>query len=550
MKQPRKTAKTGLRGKTPLLRQLRDSIMTVYRIPDNLRTMSLPFIIRTLPTANLIMDHLLAAVDLGSNSFRLSIGRVVQQNGIAHIYAIDKLRESVRLAAGLDDNQYLDEPAIERAITVLERFGERLTGFHPNSVRAVATNTFRVARNLDQILPRAEAALGFPIEVISGQEEARLIFTGISNELPPSDNRRLMIDIGGGSTEVIIGRGFKPLLLTSLFMGCVSFTQRFFPDGKITESRMQEAILAASREFERIARQYRRTGWEEAYGSSGTAKGLLAVLLEAGLSQRGITLDGLQKLRQRLVLDGKVIINDLPGLKPDRAVVLAGGLAIMTAAFQQLGIKIMLAGEGALRLGVLYDLLGRESAHDKREETVNQFMRRYNVDARQAERVKNVALQLFGQLALPAGTERDELERTLRWAAGLHEIGLSIAHDDYHKHSAYILEHADMPGFSRHDQSLLALLALGHTGKLNKVRSRSPSQGTWLTLLCLRLAVLLLRRRKEYDALPLTLSASGNNVKVEVRRSWLRNHPLSDYSLQSEKKEWAKVDVYFDLAEL
>ena len=494
------------------------------------------------------MDHLLAAVDLGSNSFRLSIGRVVQQNGVAHIYAIDKLRESVRLAAGLDDNHCLDEPAIERAVTVLERFGERLKGFHPNSVRAVATNTFRVARNLDQVLPRAEAALGFPIEVISGQEEARLIFTGISNELPPSQNRRLMIDIGGGSTEVIIGKGFKPLHLNSLFMGCVSFTRRFFPDGKITESRMQEAILAASRELEGIARQYRRTGWDEAYGSSGTAKGLIAILQETGLSKKGLTLEGMQKLRQKLVHDGKVNMHELPGLKPDRSLVLAGGLAIMIAVFQQLGIKVMLAGEGALRVGVLYDLLGRESAHDKREETVNQFIRRYHVDARQAERVKNVALQLFRQLNWPDPVEKEELERSLRWAASLHEVGLSIAHDDYYKHTAYILENADMPGFSRDDQGLLALLALGHAGKLNKVKSRNPSQGTWLTLLCLRLAVVLLRRRKEHESLPVKLAANGSHVQVQVDHAWLQNHPLSDYSLQAEKKEWAKVDVYFDLS--
>ncbi|HBJ68094.1 MAG TPA: exopolyphosphatase, partial [Alcaligenes faecalis] len=233
------------------------------------------------------MEQLLAAVDLGSNSFRLSIGRVVQHNGHAQIYTIDRLNESVRLAAGMGPDKYISPDAIERAVVILKRFNERLAGFHPNRVRAVATNTFRVARNLSEVLPAAEAAFGFPIEVISGHEEARLIFSGISNELPPSPNRRLMIDIGGGSTEVIIGKGLKPLLLSSLYMGCVSYTDKFFSDGVITEERMSNAILTARRELEGITRQYRKTGWQEAYGSSGTAKGLIAILQENGMSKKG-----------------------------------------------------------------------------------------------------------------------------------------------------------------------------------------------------------------------------------------------------------------------
>ncbi|HWK69664.1 MAG TPA: exopolyphosphatase [Burkholderiaceae bacterium] len=495
------------------------------------------------------MDHLLAAVDLGSNSFRLSIGRVVQQDGIAQIYAIDRLKESVRLAAGLDENKIINEEAIERAITVLKRFGERLAGFHPNCVRAVATNTFRIARNVDRILPRAEEALGFPIEVIAGQEEARLIFSGITNELPPSANRRLMIDIGGGSTEVIIGKGFKPLHMSSLYMGCVSYTRRFFPDGHITEARMQQAQLAARRELEGISKQYRKTGWQEAYGSSGTAKGLLAVLKEGGMSSKGITLDGMEKLKAKLVRDGKVIMSELPGLKHDRSLVLAGGLAIMMAAFQELNIKAMAPGEGALRVGVLYDLLGRDSEHDKRNETVRQFIKRYHVDTRQSERVKRTALTFFDQLGLDDGPEKQELERTLGWAADLHEVGISIAHAEYHKHSAYILEHADMPGFSNDDQQLLALFALGHHGKISKLPTLEPARGRRLTLLCLRLAVLLSRRREDQDQLPVTIALNGKGVTINVDREWLASHPLSEYSLQAEKREWNKAGFELEVAE-
>lgn len=493
------------------------------------------------------MDYLLAAVDLGSNSFRLSIGRVVQQDGAAQIYAIDRLKESVRLAAGLDDNNVISEEAIERAITVLQRFGERLAGFHPNRVRAVATNTFRVAKNVAEILPRAEAALGFPIEVIAGQEEARLIFSGIANELPPSPNRRLMIDIGGGSTEVIIGKGFQPMHMSSLFMGCVSYTRQFFSDGRITESRMQQAELAARREFEAISKQYRRTGWQEAYGSSGTAKGLLAVLTEGGMSKKGITLEGMEKLKAKLIKDGKVIMSELPGLKHDRSLVLPGGLAIMMAAFQELHIKLMLPGEGALRVGVLYDLLGRDMQHDKRDETVRQFMKRYHVDPRQSERVKRAALEFFSQLEFPDGPDRQELERTLGWVADLHEIGISIAHDDYHKHSAYILQHADMPGFSNDDQIMMSLFALGHQGKLSKLHGRNPSRAQWLTLFCLRLAVLLLRRRDDRESLPISLQANGHSIRVHADQAWLQNHPLTEFSLKTEKREWNKAGFDFDV---
>lgn len=487
------------------------------------------------------MDYLLAALDLGSNSFRMSIGRVVQQDGKAQIYAVDRLKETVRLAAGLGEDHILDEAAIKRGINVLKRFSERVQGFHPNRLRAVATNTLRLARNIDDILPRFEAALGFPIEVISGQEEARLIFSGITNELPPSPNRRLMVDIGGGSTEIIIGKEFRPLHLSSLPMGCVSYTQRFFPDGRITTVRMELAMLAARRELEAISRQYRRTGWQEAYGSSGTAKGLLAVLQDGGMSKKGITTPGMKLLRAKLIADGEVRLDELPGLKPDRALVLAGGLAIMMAAFQELNVQTMLPGEGALRVGVLYDLLGRDSLHDKRDETVRQFIKRHQIDARQAERVQRAALQLFDQLALNGDPEHADLQQALGWAADMHEIGLSIAHADYHRHSAYILEHADMPGFSRDDQSLLALLALGHQGRLAKLLDLAPSRGEWLTLLCLRLAVLLSRRRENHDQLPLEIQAENSHIVINTDKAWLSAHPLSEYSLQREHQEWASV---------
>ncbi len=492
------------------------------------------------------MEHLLAAVDLGSNSFRLSIGRVVQQNGVAQIYQIDRLKETVRLAAGLDASKRLSDEAIERAVAVLERFGERLRSFHPNRVRAVATNTFRVARNTPEFLPRAAQALGFPIEVIAGREEARLIFSGVAHSLPPSSSKRLVVDIGGGSTEVIIGKGFEPLLMSSLYMGCVSYSRQFFPGGNVDAHSMRTAELAARREIEVIAKEYGKLGWKEAFGSSGTAKALYAILVEGGLSTTGITRAGMDKLKDKIIKAGRVVPADLPGIKIERADVLPGGLAIMSAVFDELGITRMNTGDGALRLGVLYDLLGRDDHHDKRDESVRQFMKRYHVDAAQAARVRRTTLELFDNLQLDC-PQRDELRHALGWAADMHEIGLSIAHNTYHKHTAYVLENADMPGFSRADQSLLALLSLGHQGKLGKVEPLVQTREQWLAILCLRLAALLLRRREDMAELPLSVSVRGDSIVVRVDADWRIEHPLTDFTLQNEESEWRKVGFSFEL---
>lgn len=495
------------------------------------------------------MDHLLAAVDLGSNSFRLSIGRVVQQNGVAQIYQIDRLKETVRLAAGLDSDKQLDEAAIGRAIAVLERFGERLRSFHPNRVRAVATNTFRVARNTPDFLPEAEAALGFPIEVIAGREEARLIYLGVMHSLPPSDDKRLVIDIGGGSTEVIIGKGFEPGLMSSLYMGCVSYSRQFFGDGMVDAHRMKQAEMAARREAEVIAKQYRKMGWKAAFGSSGTAKALYAILAECGFSTTGITRVGMNKLKERIIRSGRVVPEELPGIKLDRADVLPGGLAIMSALFDELNIETMQTGDGALRLGVLYDLLGRDDQHDKRNESVLQFMKRYHIDAHQARRVREAALAFFDSILSDDQEEHTDLRRALGWAADLHEIGLSIAHNDYHRHSAYVLQNADMPGFSQADQQLLALLALAHQGKLTKVESLVRSREQWRAILSLRLAVLLFRRRQDISPLPLKVSVKGDSIVAKVDTGWLEKHPLSDFTLRAEHSEWRKVGFTFELLE-
>ncbi|MHA3903526.1 Ppx/GppA phosphatase family protein [Castellaniella sp. WN] len=495
------------------------------------------------------MDNRLASIDLGSNTFRLSIGRVVRRDGAVHIYAEDKLRELVALANGLDEHKRIDAATVDQALAALRRFGERLRGFSPANVRAVATNTFRVARNAAEILPAAERALGFPIEIISGQEEARLIYLGVIQDLPPSDQRRLVIDIGGGSTEFIIGQRDQPLELASLDLGCTTWTRQFFPQGRVTEARMRQAVLAARGAIETIASRYRGTGWQKAYGSSGTAKGLLAILTENGLSPRGITLDGMERLSTALTRAGEVRLQDWAGLKPERVPVLPGGLAIMIAAFRELGIDGMRAGDGALRIGVLHDLLGRDSHQDRRDETVRQMRGRYQLDTTQAGFVRNLALRFFDQLGLEADPDTHELRRALAWTAELHEIGLAIARNDYHKHSAYILEHADMPGFSHDDQRLLAFLALGHQGRLAKVRCYAPDRARWLALCCLRLAVLLLRRREPLGALPLRLRAQDYDIALSVPPDWLAARPLSGFQLKKEAAIWRKAGFALEVVE-
>jgi len=496
------------------------------------------------------MNQLLAAVDLGSNSFRLVIGRVVDEGGTIQIYPVDRLKETVRLAAGLQADKTLDSSTTDFALQVLSRFAERLRSFHPERVRAVATNTFRVARNVTEFLPQAEEALGFPIEVIAGREEARLIFSGVSHSLPPSPAKRLVVDIGGGSTEFIVGRRFEPELMESLYMGCVSFSRAYFPDGIIDAHAMKQAEMAARREIEVIAKQYRKAGWQEAYGSSGTSKALGAILTESGFSESGITRRGMDKLKDKLIKAGTVERAQLAGIKPDRISVLPGGLAIMSAIFDELGLDVMRTADGALRVGVLYDLAGRDASLDKRDDTVRQFMSRYKVDRAQAARVRQTALELFKQLVPMPADEHQELTRVLGWAAELHEIGLSIAHNTYHRHSAYILEHADMPGFSRQEQTLLALLALGHQGKLAKLQHLVNHHEQWIAILCLRLAAILYRRREDITAPPVKVSVKGSSIIVKTDAAWMSAHPLTDFTLRAEESEWRKVGFTFELLEL
>jgi len=482
----------------------------------------------------------IAAVDLGSNSFRLEVGRVVGDQ----IYPLDSLKEPVRLASGLSREKILNDEAQQRGLETLSRFGERLRGFQPQAVRAVATNTLRVAKNAKVFIHKAEAALGFPIEVIGGREEARLIYIGVAHAMPPARHKRLVVDIGGGSTEFVIGKKVEPLVMESLFMGCVSYSLRFFPDGKVDKKRFFDAEVAAAREIEIIAHDYRAYGWTESVASSGTAKAVADILEINGLNPDGgpgITREGLDKLKAQLIRAGSGAGLKLAGLRPDRAPVFPGGVAILSAVFSTLGIARMTYAEGALRLGVLYDLLGRFHQHDMRDTTVQQFIRRYQVDAKQVARVERTALQLLGQLISIGQPEHESEVRFLRWAVALHEIGISIAHGGFHKHGAYIVSSADMPGFSKKDQEKLSLLVLGQRGKMEKLPLIPSQDPLWRQIFCIRLAALLHRSRDDLPLPLLMVKQSAQGFMVELPAQWLQENPLTAGALAEEAENWQRV---------
>lgn len=489
----------------------------------------------------------LAAVDLGSNSFRLQVARVVGKQ----IYPLDSLREMVRLAAGLGPDKRLDEESQARGLDCLKRFGERLRGFSPHAVRAVATNTLRVARNGSAFLKKAEAAIGFPIEVIGGHEEARLIYLGVAHGLPASSNARLVIDIGGGSTEFIIGHRLKPVKMESLYMGCVGFSLQFFPDGRITKRALRQAELAARSEIQTIAAEFASPHWQDAFGSSGTARALGDIIklnnLAAGSETGDITREGLENFREYLLGVGDIRKVEIAGLRTDRVPVIPGGFAIMSAAFAELGIATMSQAMGALRQGVLYDLLGRFHNQDMREVTVRQFMQRYRVDAAQARRVESLALALGSQLLAGLPEETKELLQILSWAARLHEVGISVAHSGYHKHSAYILANADMPGFSRMEQERLSLLALGHRGNISRAEGCSGEPWTVALLFALRMATLFHRSRMDVDLPPLDVDMENRKFELRIPCGWLARNPLTDNALTEEIKQWAAFGYSFSI---
>lgn len=476
----------------------------------------------------------IAAIDLGSNSFHM----VVADTSNSHFKIIDRMRHMVRLAAGLGTDNSLDDAAIARAIACLERFGERIRGFESDSVRVVGTNTLRKARNGRTFQAQAEAALGYPIDVIAGREEARLIYLGVSHGLEDESDQRLVIDIGGGSTELILGRHFDPHILDSLHMGCVEMSSAYFPKGTITGEAMQLAELYARQELEPIETLYRGEGWQSVIGASGTNIAIRDVIVASGWSKDGITIESLEQLRDVIVEAEHIDKLDLPTLSDERRAVFPGGVAILLGIFHTLGIEHMRVSSSALREGLLYDLLGRIQHEDVREQSVDNLIDRYGADRGQGHRVFVTAKELWSQIGEAWDIAHADLERLLRWASALHEIGSAVAHSQYHKHGSYLLAHHDMSGFSRGEQRRLAVLVRGHRRKFPVSEfdtiPEPPREQIQRLCVLLRLAVVLHRRRSETQLPDIRIKVDDARIRLRFPKGWLDEHQLTSADLEQE----------------
>ena len=479
--------------------------------------------------------EIVAAVDLGSNSFHMIVCSLTNGN----LQTIDRLREMVRLAAGLDKRGYLDTDTQTRALECLERFGQRIRNFPPDSVRIVGTSTLRIAKNSAQFLAKAEKALNHPIHIVSGIEEARLIYQGVAHTLGSNANLRMVMDIGGGSTEYIIGTGDTPIVKESTPMGCVLVSNAFFKDGKLSQNAFTQATLFAEQQLEPIQKNFQRKNWDEAIGASGSLRSIDKVLEAKNWSNNGITMAGLEQLVAHITQCNHVNELNLPELDPERLPVFPGGVAIVYATFKSLGIEQMTVSDGALREGLIQDLLGRIYDHDIRSATVQALTDRYHIDKEHASRVKQTISYILNQLHNDhCQPNYENCVQFLNWAADLHELGHDIAHSQYHKHSAYIIENGDFAGFSRQDQILLATIVKSHRRKFTRSRfNKLPPP--WnidapnLTVI-LRLAVLLHRNRQEDELPDFKISIVKSKISIQFPDNWLSQSPLTYADLIQE----------------
>jgi exopolyphosphatase/guanosine-5'-triphosphate,3'-diphosphate pyrophosphatase len=477
-----------------------------------------------------------AAVDLGSNSFRLHIGKHDGET----IRVIKSARDPIRLGAGLDSKGNLTEQAMQAALQSLDGFKAILAAYPLDAVRVVATNALRVARNAGSFMPAAEKAIGYPIEIISGEEEGRLIYMGVASSLAVPGERRLVIDIGGGSTELILGKGHEIEQVESLSIGTVKHNAAFFGDGSIDAASFNAAILTARGYFEDAAQTYRPQYWTHVYGSSGTMRAIADAISKNSLGDGKMSYKSLDALKARLIGFGHNSKIDLVGMKPDRAGVMVGGLAILIGLVQELGIKSLTPIDAGLRMGVLWDLELRATKRDRREQSVRRFQQRFHADEVRARRVAEIADALYAQLS----PDTEIYRKQLYWSGLLHEIGMSVSHSSYHKHGAYLVEHADLPGFTTREQRAMSVLVMGQKGNLKKLGDAPTDPDFGKALLALRLAVLFMHSRVDapFDDLHLKMK---NRIELDIKQAWLSHYPTLSYWIEKEREFWDQVGVEF-----
>ncbi|MGZ8288644.1 MAG: Ppx/GppA phosphatase family protein [Telluria sp.] len=482
-----------------------------------------------------------AAVDLGSNSFRLSIGK---HDGDT-IRVLKSVREPIRLAAGLDASGDLTDAAKQAALACLMNFRVALAAYRFDAVRVVATSAMRVARNGEAFLPAMEQAIGHPIEIISGEEEGRLIWMGVASSLAAPKERRLVIDIGGGSTELILGRGLDIERVESFSVGTVKQSLSFFSGGSIDAVSFEQAILSARSHFEDAAPPYHPHNWHHAYGSSGTVRTIADVISRNGLGDGRLTPAGLDALRERFIAFGHVSRIDMPGLRPDRAGTIIGGLAILIGLVAELGIAELTPVEAGLRIGVMWDLYQRSQHRDRRDESVRMLAERFHVDQARAISVAGAAAELYGQLK-PSGEDH---ERLLYWSAWMHEVGMVVSQTGYHKHAAYMVENADLPGFTAREQKTMSQLILAQKGNLRKLGDAMNEPDFAKAVLALRMAILLMHARIELDPGQLRLRMKSR-IDIEAARDLLAAHPTIRFWIEKEQEWWDEVGVDLNLRTL
>ncbi|MDP3785797.1 MAG: Ppx/GppA phosphatase family protein [Undibacterium sp.] len=479
-----------------------------------------------------------AAVDLGSNSFRLHIGNY---DGAA-IRVVKSARDPIRLAAGLDQDGNLTAEAMQRALACLRQFKILLQAYPIDAVRVVATNTLRIAKNAAVFLPEAERAIGYPIEVISGEEEGRLIYMGVANSLTIPAERRLVIDIGGGSTEIILGQGHEIVKVESFGVGTVKHSASFFPEGRISVAGFDAAVLSVRSLLEDARLAYQPEHWRNAYGSSGTVRAISDALSKNGFGDAEVSLPKLLALRDYCIDKGAISDLNLLGIKPERVAMVIGGLAILIGLCQELNIAVLHPVDAGLRMGVMWDLYLRSTKRDRREQAVHDLLKQFGADTSRAKLVADMAGALFAQLK----PSNEHLLRYLVWSALLHEIGMVVSPTGYHKHGSYLVENADIAGFTTREQKLMSRLILSQKGNLRKIGDAFSDLDFAKAVLALRLSVTFMHTRVALDYADVRLKMKSK-IELELKQDWLRLHPTVVFWLQKETESWREIGIEFSV---